>query len=73
MGLANTTIVAQKAFRATGIEEVSLVSGGITKHGSAQAVTINYEKSLTETIGEGQTTNITGDQTTTTTGKIYLN
>ena len=60
MGLANTTIVAQNAFRATGIDEVSLVSAGITKHGSADAVTINYETSLSETIGTTLSQTVTG-------------
>ena len=57
MGLTNTTIVAQNAFRATGIDEVSLVSAGITKHGSAGAVTINYESTLSETVSGAVTEN----------------
>ena len=70
MGFANTTIVAQNAFRATGIDEVSLVSAGITKHGSAGAVTINYETSLSETVGSGGITQTTTGSVTESYGSL---
>jgi hypothetical protein len=64
-----------------GLDSMNLVSGGTTSFGSAGAVTINFEDVLTttitgavsETYSAGQTTAITGDQTTTTTGVINLN
>ena len=68
MGLANTTIVAQNAFRATGIDEVSLVSAGITKHGSAGAVEINYESTLSETVKEAVTETYESSLTTRISG-----
>ena len=65
LGLANVTLVSQSNLSITGISSVSVISAGTTTHGSAEAVTINYENNVSETIGGTLTQSVTGAVTET--------
>jgi len=70
---SNTASVTQ--FAATnmsivGGSTIDIQSGGTTTHGSAGAVTINYETSLSETVGSGGITQTTSGSVTESYGSL---
>ena len=53
-----------------GGQTIDIQSGGTTTHGSADAVTINYETSLSETVGSGGITQTTTGSVTESYGSL---
>ncbi len=62
---ASVTHFASTNMSIVGSSTVDIQSGGTTTHGSADAVTINYEDNVTETIGGTLSQSVTGAVTET--------
>ena len=67
---ASVTHFATTNMSIVGGQTIDIQSGGTTTHGSADAVTINYETSLSETVGSGGITQTTTGSVTETYGSL---
>ena len=67
---ASVTHFATTNMSIVGGQTIDIQSGGTTTHGSAGAVTINYETSLSETVGSGGITQTTTGSVTETYGSL---
>ena len=68
-----TASISQTAFtdfNITGLSTMNVISAGTTSHGSSGDVTINYETSLSETVGSGGITQTTSGSVTESYGSL---
>ena len=68
-----TASISQTAFtdfNITGLSTMNVISAGTTSHGSSGDVTINYETSLSETVGSGGITQTTSGSITESYGSM---
>ena len=68
-----TSSISQTAFtdfNITGLSTMNVISAGTTSHGSSGDVTINYETSLSETVGSGGITQTTTGSVTESYGSL---